>query len=440
MAKMSCILEYLAHLAIHTTKPLVGTSLDEISSKYHQHGWQADEAVLKALEMTTINADVDVVSQVIQTLYLPWLEESARKVQELVQIEGYPMRDKWIPDISDHQNECLLFVDGLRLDMAKRLIRVLNQGGFQIAASPQFSALPSVTASAKPAVSPVAGLICGTELDQEFQPSVCDTGQPLSHYHFKRILKETGWTFVENSITKPAKNDSGWHEFGDIDREGHSKGWKLSKYIDSFVDEIKGRIEELLSAGWKRVRIVTDHGWLLMPGGLPKVELSSVLTENKWGRCALLKPGATCDESLYPWYWNPIVQVALADGVGCYKKGVEYAHGGLSVQECCTLQIVVEKSSRDVVNTTVSIHDVVWRGLRCHVVLDSDVENITLDIRLQSGNADSSVVVKQNRFQNEDAASVIIENDALEGEKAVIVLLNAEGKVISEQKTIIGGV
>jgi hypothetical protein len=134
------------------------------------------------------------------------------------------------------------------------------------------------------------------------------------------------------------------------------------------------------------------------------------------------------------------VQVALADGVGCYKKGVEYAHGGLSVQECCTLQIVVEKSSRDVVNTTVSIHDVVWRGLRCHVVLDSDVENITLDIRLQSGNADSSVVVKQNRFQNEDVASVIIEDDALEGEKAVIVLLNAEGKVIAEQKTIIGGV
>ena len=33
------------------------------------------------------------------------------------------------------------------------------------------------------------------------------------------------------------------------------------------------RITELLHSGWTRVKVVTDHGWLMAPGGLPKIEL-----------------------------------------------------------------------------------------------------------------------------------------------------------------------
>ena len=52
------------------------------------------------------------------------------------------------------------------------------------------------------------------------------------------------------------------------------------------------RIGALLKAGWSEVVVVTDHGWLLVPGGLPKVELKSFLAEHRWGRCATLKSGA----------------------------------------------------------------------------------------------------------------------------------------------------
>ncbi len=38
------------------------------------------------------------------------------------------------------------------------------------------------------------------------------------------------------------------------------------------------RIEALLGAGWREVRVVTDHGWLWLPGGLPKVDLPKYLT------------------------------------------------------------------------------------------------------------------------------------------------------------------
>jgi hypothetical protein len=98
-----------------------------------------------------------------------------------------------------------------------------------------------------------------------------------------------------------------------------------------------------LEAGWNKIRIVTDHGWLLLPGGLPKLDLPKSLVENKWGRCAVLKAGAVSSEKVFPWYWNPGQNIALAAGISCYRRGEEYAHGGLSVQECLTLELTVER-------------------------------------------------------------------------------------------------
>lgn len=80
-----------------------------------------------------------------------------------------------------------------------------------------------------------------------------------------------------------------------------------------------------------------------MPGKLPTIQMSKDLTDNKWGRCASIKPGASTSERLYPWFWNPNQQFALADGVSCYGKSVDYNHGGLSLQECLTLELMVTR-------------------------------------------------------------------------------------------------
>jgi hypothetical protein len=49
------------------------------------------------------------------------------------------------------------------------------------------------------------------------------------------------------------------------------------------------RIQNLLTAGWSSVRVVTDHGWLYCPGGLPKAALPKHLTESRWSRCVAIK-------------------------------------------------------------------------------------------------------------------------------------------------------
>ena len=42
------------------------------------------------------------------------------------------------------------------------------------------------------------------------------------------------------------------------------------------VEAIAHRVQSLRRAGWARVRVVTDHGWLLVPGGLPKATIAVI--------------------------------------------------------------------------------------------------------------------------------------------------------------------
>ena len=91
-----------------------------------------------------------------------------------------------------------------------------------------------------------------------------------------------------------------------------------------------------MKAGWKEIIVVTDHGWLLLPFGLPKVELKAFLAENRWGRCASMKADAQTDLPTYQWHWNPTVAIATPPGVGCFRASTEYTHGGVSLQELVT--------------------------------------------------------------------------------------------------------
>ena len=204
--------------------------------------------------------------------------------------------------------------------------------------------------------------------------------------------------------------------------------------------EIKDRVESLISAGWKSVRIVTDHGWLLMPGGLPKIDLPGALTENKWGRCAAIKPGANTEERLFPWYWNPNQYFALANGISCYRKGEEYAHGGLSLQECLTLELTISVGDGGKTSSgSIEITDVVWRGLRCKVAVDGDVSPLFLDVRKQAGNSSTSVVMGVKQIKAGGIGSVVVEDEELEGTDAAVVLLDADGEIKAQVMTVIGG-
>lgn len=432
-------LKWLKKLTEVTKSSIAGGTIADMANTYQAVAWQADDAVVQALKPIDQQEDFDAASKAIRAMYTDWAQDAARYLQESVQKHGYPgLIAANRKPVKYAKSETVFFVDGLRFDVGKRFAESLEAKGYSVELSTAWSALPSVTATAKPAVSPVAQLISGVVGSEAFEPCVKETEQKLSGHHFQKLLETNGWQ-------KLAKTDVGestgqaWCEYGDIDSQGHDRGWKLAKHIDAILVEVEDRISSLLNAGWKQVRLVTDHGWLLLPGGLPKTELPAALVDSKWGRCASIKPGSHTDEQLYPWHWNADQYFALANGISCYKLGEEYTHGGLSLQECLTPELTIRKADNAYPDIKVEITDVSWRGLRCNVGVEGAFEGLLLDVRLDAGDATTSEVMSTKAIKDSGIGSVVIEDEDLEGLEGFILVLTESGEPVAQQRTRIGG-
>ncbi|MBW3597504.1 MAG: BREX-1 system phosphatase PglZ type B [Planctomycetes bacterium] len=436
-APLAMALEHLAAAAQVTGQSLAAGSPQDMAAAYRNGGWKADAAVVAALAAVQKLDDCKAVQAIVETIYLPWVDEAARHLQAQVEAGGYP--GKTIQSDSEPEKkpgECWVFVDGLRLDLARRLEALLQEQGFAVEGDDAWAALPSITATAKPAVSPIRRLVRGKDVNADFEPAVAATGQSLKGgYHFKKLLKDNAWQLLDRSDTGDPSG-SAWTEVGNLDHEGHERGAQLARHLDVILADIRDRIVELLSAGWETIRIVTDHGWLLAPGGLPKADLPSVLTQNTWGRCAAIKPGAKCQETLYPWYWNPDLHFALAPGARCYRAGVEYTHGGLSLQECVVMYLVAAASAAGR-GASVKIQKVSWKGMRCKVTIEGEPGALRLDIRTHAGNALTSVTTGSRPFKADGTASVVVEDDHLAGHNAAIVVLDDQGRLVAQRNTVI---
>jgi hypothetical protein len=432
-------LEYLAILARLTQQGLNGGTLEDIVKGYEAYGYKADEAVLKSLENLEGHQAYQAVAAAINAIYKPWLEDNALYFQSLVQKENSvraALKNNRSFDYVD--GDCILFVDGLRYDVARRLLGMLESSGCTHTTDPVWAALPTITATGKPAVFPCAGKISGTNINSEFVPYFKETDTKADSVHLRKSLAAAGWIFLE-------KTDSGkgsglaWCEEGNIDHEGHNQGGKFVKSIANILLEIKERIASLFAAGWKRVFIVSDHGWLFLPGGLPlDAKLPVDLTEAKWGRCALAKEGAIVDQKQYPWFWNPNRFFIAANGINVFYNGYEYAHGGISIQECLLLRICVTPQAA--ASGKITIKNARWQGLGCQIALGFGGEGLQADIRTQPENPTSSIAWKQKpkMFKPDGTVKINVPDEDMEGKEAYIVIFDEAGTIFTQKRTVIG--
>jgi hypothetical protein len=438
-APLANALKSLATMAEVTKQSLAAGAPQDMAAAYQTIGWNADASVMEALASVQSLEDLAAIQAVVQTIYVPWIDEAARHLQSQVDASAYPSGLA----VNQHRietssGECIVFVDGLRFDLAKSLEALLRKKGFTVDLESAWAALPSVTATAKPAVTPVRHLIRGQEVNADFEPSVAATGQSLKGgYHLRKLLTDNGWQILDRSETGDPIGCA-WTEVGDVDHEGHERGAQLARHIGTILGDIRDRIVQLLAEGWKTVRVVTDHGWLLAPGGLPKTELPSALSDNTWGRCAAIKPGAVCSETLYHWYWSVDLSFALAPGVSCYRAGIEYTHGGLSLQECVVAYLNVTTQSSVGRTDSVEIQDVTWKGMRCKVAIEGFMSGLRLDIRTHAGNPSSAVTMSDRPFKEDGTASVVVEDENLTDHEATIVIIDAQGELVAQRATIIG--
>jgi hypothetical protein len=435
-APLAVALKHLTTLAETCGKPVAGGALDDVVVGYVNGGWCADAAVVDALGVVEKKDDIEAVQAVVRAVYLPWLEANALAFQKLVKAGGAAIQSKAPASVSDvAKGTAILFADGLRYDLAQKLKARLAEKGLQLELTWRWTALPTVTPTAKPAASPISELFTGDEGCEEFRPRIKDGGKDLTSERFKQLLEERGCQVLsDKKLGQP--DGVAWLEYGSIDSTGHKEGWKLAKRVPEELEGLLGAIVGLLEGGWKKVRVVTDHGWLLVPGGLPKLELPKYLVETRWGRCALIKEGVQSELPRVPWHWSSTVHVAVPPGVGAFKASLEYAHGGLSMQECLVPELTV--SSAAPVEADIAIVSAKWVGLRCRVQASAGAVGLLADIRESIADKATSLVAKPKEIEPDGQTSLLVLDDRKSGAKATVVLLDASDTVIAKFPTVIG--
>ena len=437
LSPLARALEHLTELARVCSSALGGQTVEAMRDLYAEGGWQADAAVLQALSCVETREDQAAVAAAVRAVYLPWVEAAAERLQDLVLREGYP--GAGVPPTRPHRygkGDCILFSDGLRFDVAQALVSALEGHGMKVTSGMSWQGPPTVTATCKPAAAPIAPKVSGDTSDNEFVPQVAGSGESLTPYRFRKLLEESGYQVLGKEETGDPKGRA-WCEHGDLDHTGHQEGARLVRRIPEMVRDLCSRVAELLDAGWKRVHVVTDHGWLLVPGGLPKKELPKYLAETRWGRCSLLKDSTASPPLVVPWRWCGEVRVAMPRGVSTYKASMEYAHGGLSLQECLVPELTVSRGAAT--EAAVTISELTWRGLRCRVTVDGGSPTMLVDLRTKPAVPGSSLAAGGKPLAESGKVSLVVEDDSAEGMAAVLVVMDEGGTVVAKMTTTVGG-
>ena len=521
-APLAALLRPLAALADAARRALGGTAPDDVAAAYLERGWQADLAAWEALAAAPVGSET-CVKRAVRHLVEPWLDESARAFQAAVARTPLPGAGAQ-PTVTAADDGCLLFVDGLRFDLARRLAERLEGRGLRVDLGWCWAALPTVTGTGKPAVTPVADDLEGGAPGPAFGPRLKAGGRPVDAAGLRAALAERGYQMLGGDrdgrgageaapgAVRPAErrrrfsargedadgaargaarpqgagdgptegagrdvgaDDApraraargwsetgefdtlghqrgareeagqdvgaadapraraarGWLETGEFDTLGHQRGARLARDLDGELARVAERIARVLDAGWRSVRVVTDHGWLLLPGGLPKVDLPKHLTASRWARCAAPAGESAPDTVRVPWHWDTAQWFATPPGAACFNRSEEYAHGGLSIQECLIPDMVVTRAESAAAGRIASV---TWRGLRCFVEAEVRGGPVTADLRLERPNG-ASAAAAAKPVDAEGAVSLVLADDEHETAALVLVLLDDAGRVLAQR-------
>ncbi len=426
----------LSRLAALVQVPAAGNSFDSLVAWYAADGWRADRAALDSLAIAEAPALRSLVASVVRALYEPWLDSTARALQGYVDREAVALGRP--PLKNDAPGEtCVLFADGLRFDVGVMLQEKLEARELLVQMAWRLAPVPTATATAKPLASPVFDAMARDSMADDFTPMLVSTRQPANVVRLRDEMRRRGIDVMDGDDVNPpvGTNAVGWSERGHLDELGHKLGLDLARHIDDELDVLVDRIAALLECGWSRVQVVTDHGWLLMPGGLPKVALPPSLTATKWARCATVRGESQPDVPVLPWYWNPEVRIACPPGIGSFIAGAVYAHGGVSLQESVIPELTVERGA-EVARATIA--DVQWRGMRLRVRVSASVPGVRIDLRTNAKQPASSLVAAAKDLDANGEASLVVSDDKHEGAAAVIVVLDHANNILDRRPTTVG--
>lgn len=431
---MVMALEHLAEVARVTATASPGTSVAAIAEWYASTGWHADRAVLSALNEVERKPDQAAVNSAIGAMYRPWLDHTAKALQAAVGPMANSGTYQATPAPKVGPGDVVVFVDGLRLDVAHLLADRLAGAGLSAALDTGLAALPTVTQTAKPVLVPIDQnlLSAGVELDARRAPD-----GPTADVKVLRSLMAGAEIQVLLADNLGDPDGVAWTEAGKVDHLGHEHGVAMVHELDREVERIATRIEDLLDAGWATVTVVTDHGWLLLPGGLPKChDLPVAVTLARKGRCARAKDGAAVSVPTVAWHWDNEIRIAVAPGISCFEENKDYEHGGVSPQECVVPRLRVTRGEHVAAGATIT--SLKWRGLALSVEFTDLPEGARIDLRSAPGDPKSSIAARARFTSGQGRELLMVENEDLEGQRAHLVVVDADGTLLLQRETTVG--
>lgn len=432
---LALAMEHLVEL-VDRCRPMPGLgSVEELCLGYAVEGWRADLAALRAMGEANEDRDVGAIATALDAVYRPWLDHGAKLLQDAIgpaTNSGTYIASTALTPVT---GGVVVFVDGLRLDVAHMLAERLEDANVSVTTSMGLAALPTVTQTAKPALVPIDQSLLGP--GEALDACRASSGATAGVQVLRSLLGEAGM-----QVLGPQENGDpsgcAWTETGEIDHKGHDLGVRLAHEIDGEVSRIARRIRDLLVAGWSTVSVVTDHGWVLLPSGLPKNEgLPVAATVSRKGRCARLKDGASVDLPTVPWHWDKDVRIAIAPGVSCFEANQAYEHGGISPQECVVAQLIVTAATT-AATSRAEITNIKWRGLTLVVQFADLPDGAKVDLRRQAGDEGSSIADLARVTGGTGKVILLVEDEDLEGEQTQLVVVAVDGTVLLQRETTVG--
>lgn len=410
------------------------SSLEMLADYYSTLGWKADRSMMLALEVAKSSAATKAVTAAIRAVYMPWLEKFSTLTQAMS--STYPVTGpQACRSFPAEEGTVYLFADGLRMDLARTLEEKLNCSGLDVIFEHGWTALPTVTATAKYAWMPLADKLSGPLEGERYEPKEKSTGKSITHSRFKQLIKELGIPFLTNDGTL-FPTGCAWTEFGSVDTYGHDQGAKLAWRIEEELTGLQQQINDLIHSGWTKIKVITDHGWLLLPGGLPKSELPKHLVVSRWGRCAIPSAGAQHGYPLTSWFWDSVEAVVLAPGVSCFIAGLEYSHGGLTLQEALIPSLTV--STKEGGTKYIVLKEMKWSGMRLNVFFVG-AAGLPVDLRSKVADASTSFASSSvTAAEDGSKTSLLVANDDALGASAFLVVVDRNGLPIFKQPIVIG--
>jgi hypothetical protein len=428
---MADALHYLVQMAAKSSETFSSSTIDAIKNYYTTYGYSVDQFMRKALAAVKSEKDKTIVKSIIHLFYQPWLENITNKFQKLVEQDASIFTSQ---NANVETESYVLFVDAFRYELAEEFCKRLEKYKLKVSLQADWSAIPSLTPTAKPNVSPIATTVSVQSGIAEFRPQL-QNGKDLLTPVFRDALKNADFKLVTNANDIQVDGKY-WQEIGDIDTKGHEEQADMVKRIDELFEQVQEALEVAFERGINRIKIVTDHGWLLLPGGLPKTQLNAGLTETRWGRCALIKEGASSELLHLPWRWNPSIFIAYAPGISFFKVNEEYAHGGISIHECLVPALIIENPN--VLNIEAEVKFVKWVNLKCTINTNDVPDGYRVDIRTKYNDPKSSIVLSKSKLIQGNSVTLMVD-DAAEHQAATIVLMDENERILDKKPTTVCG-